>query len=144
MAALAGPSCSPACSSEPGCDPRLAPRDHLDERTLVPYLKRQAETPRARLEGATRADAMLLAATGVAVIFEAKVLSDISAHVTFDLARNQLARTIDVMLEANLALAAPLSLRKPERTFLVLLTPALTLCRSNIDLCGLSCGYAAW
>jgi hypothetical protein len=30
------------------------------------------------------------------------------------------------MLEANPALPAPLSLRKPERTFLVLLTPALT------------------
>jgi hypothetical protein len=70
---------------------------------------------------------MLLApATGAAVIFEAKVLSDISTHVTFDLARNQLARSIDVMLEVNSALAAPLSLRKPERTFLVLLTPALT------------------
>jgi hypothetical protein len=69
---------------------------------------------------------MLLAATGVAVIFEAKVLSEISAHVTFDLARNQLARTIDVMLEATPALAAPLSLRQPERTFLVLLRPALT------------------
>jgi hypothetical protein len=102
-------------------------RDHLDERTLVPYLRRQAEKPRARLEGATKADAMLLAPqTGTAVIFEAKVLSDISAHVTFDLARNQLARTIDVMLEANPALAPPLSLRKPDRTFLVLLTPALT------------------
>jgi hypothetical protein len=36
---------------------------------------------------------------GVAVIFEAKVLSDVSTHVTFDVARNQLARTIDVMLE---------------------------------------------
>jgi hypothetical protein len=70
---------------------------------------------------------MLLApATGVAVIFEAKVLSDISTHVTFDLARNQLARSIDVMLETNSTLPAPLSLRKPERTFLVLLTPALT------------------
>ena len=155
MAAPGGPGCSPGCSSEPGCGPRLASaledalagdldlffevnlpspgryrawlRDHLDERTLVPYLKRQAGTPRARLEGATRADAMLFARqTGAAVIFEAKVLSDISAHVTFDLARNQLARTIDVMLEANPALAAPLSLRQPERTFLVLLTPALT------------------
>jgi hypothetical protein len=102
-------------------------RGHLDERTLVPYLKRQAQAPRARLEGTTKADAMLLARdSGAAVIFEAKVLSDISAHVTFDLARNQLARNIDVMLEANPALAAPLSLRKPERTFLVLLTPALT------------------
>jgi len=30
------------------------------------------------------------------------------------------------MLEVNPALAAPLSLRKPERTFLVLLTPTLT------------------
>jgi hypothetical protein len=54
------------------------------------------------------------------------VLSDISVHVAFDLARNQLARSIDVMLDANPALAAPLSLRKPGRTFLVLLTPALT------------------
>jgi hypothetical protein len=102
-------------------------RDHLGERTPIPYLKEQAEARGARLEGATKADAMLLApATGVAVIFEAKVLSDISTHVTFDLARNQLARSIDVMLEANPALADPLSLRKPEQTFLVLLTPALT------------------
>jgi hypothetical protein len=70
---------------------------------------------------------MLLApTTGVAVIFEAKVLSDISTHVTFDLARNQLARNIDVMLETNPALAPPLNRRRPERTFLVLLTPALT------------------
>ena len=92
-------------------------RDHLGERAPIPYLKKQAEARGARLEGATRADAMLLAAaTGVSVIFEAKVLSDISTHVTFDLARNQLARSIDVMLEVNPALAAPLSLRKPERT----------------------------
>jgi len=68
---------------------------------------------------------MLAPASGVAVIFEAKVLSDSSAHVTFDLARNQLARSIDVMLEVNSTLPAPLSFRKPERTFLVLLTPAL-------------------
>jgi hypothetical protein len=102
-------------------------REHLDERTPVPYLKEQAEAPRARLEGTTKADAMLIApASGVAVIFEAKVLSDISTHVTFDLARNQLARSIDVMLDDNPALPAPLSCRKPERTFLVLLTPALT------------------
>lgn len=102
-------------------------RDHLGERAPIPYLEKQAEAPGARLEGTTRADAMLLAAgTGVAVIFEAKVLSDISTHVTFDLARNQLARSIDVLLEGNPALAAPLSLRKPERTFLVLLTPEIT------------------
>ena len=67
-------------------------RDHLGERVPIPYLKKRAEAPGARLEGTTRTDAMLLAANGVAVIFEAKVLSDISSHVTFDLARNQLAR----------------------------------------------------
>ena len=101
-------------------------RDHLDERTPIPYLREKAAAPRSRLEGQTKADAMLLARdTGVGVIFEAKVLSDISTHVTFDVARNQLARTIDVMLEANSKLHAPLCLRKPEQTFLVLLTPAL-------------------
>jgi hypothetical protein len=106
MAAPAGESCSPVCSSEPGCGPHLASRagrtrwpapwtcssksiaprlpasapgsgDHLGERAPIPYLKKQAEAPGARLE-------------------------------------------------VNSALAAPLSLRKPERTFLVLLTPALT------------------
>jgi hypothetical protein len=101
-------------------------RDHLDERTPIPYLKEKAAAPRSRLEGQTKADAILLSRhTGVAVIFEAKVLSDISTHVTFDVARNQLARTIDVMLEENSKLRPPLSLRKPEQTFLVLLTPAL-------------------
>jgi hypothetical protein len=101
-------------------------RDHLYQRTPIPYLKEQAEALGARLEGTTKTDAMLLApSSGVAVVFEAKVLSDISTHVTFDLARNQLARSIDVMLEDNPTLPAPLRCRKPERTFLVLLTPAL-------------------
>lgn len=100
-------------------------RDHLDERVPIPNLRKSATARRSRLEGPTHADAMLLVHdTGVAIIFETKVLSDVSTHVTFDVARNQLARTIDVMLEAPV-LHPPLSLRKPERTFLVLLTPAL-------------------
>ena len=90
-------------------------RDHLTERVLIPYLTAAARG-RSWLEGGTHADAMLLAPkTGVAVIFEAKVLSDVSTHVTFDVARNQLARTIDVMLEENPALQSPLNLRKPDR-----------------------------
>ena len=104
-------SCSPACSSEPGCGPRLASRagrtrwpspwtcsskvnlpspgryrawlrDHLGERAGIPYLKSRRRRRGARLEGPTRADAMLLAANGVAVIFEANVLSDISTPET--------------------------------------------------------------
>jgi hypothetical protein len=100
-------------------------RDHLDERVPIPYLRKGATAPMSHLEGPTHADAMLLVHdTGVTIIFEAKVLSDVSTQVTFDVARNQLARTIDVMLEAPV-LHSPLSSRKPERTFLVLLTPAL-------------------
>ena len=62
--------------------------------------------------------------TGVAVIFEAKVLSNVSTHITFDVARNQLARNIDVMLEPASGLS-PLNKRQPERTSLVLITPDL-------------------
>jgi hypothetical protein len=108
-------------------------RENLHERVPIPYLRERATAPGARLEGPTHADAMLLAReTGVAVIFEAKVLSDVSSHVTFDVARNQLARNIDVMLEepeapspSSQEPASPLSRRKPELTYLVLLTPAL-------------------
>jgi hypothetical protein len=55
-------------------------RHHLDERAPIPYLSEKAAGPGSRrLEGPTKADAMLLARdTGVAVIFEAKMLSDIS------------------------------------------------------------------
>ena len=101
-------------------------RDHLDERVPIPYLRENAQAAGARLEGSTKADALLIAPdSGVAIIFEAKVLSDISSHTTFDVARNQLARTIDVMLDENTRLQHPLNKRRPERTFLMLLTPAL-------------------
>jgi hypothetical protein len=88
---------------------------------------REAAAKATRLEGATKADAMLLAPdTGVAVIFEAKVLSDVSTHVTFDVARNQIARNIDVMLAPPTAAPlSPLSHRRPDRTSFVLLTPDL-------------------
>lgn len=64
-------------------------------------------------------------ATGVAVIFEAKVLSDVSTHITFDVARNQIARSIDVMLAPPAAPPSPLSHRQPSRTSFVLITPGL-------------------
>jgi hypothetical protein len=113
-------------------------REHLDERVPIPYLRESARRPRARLEGQTHADAILIAsAHEVAVIFEAKVLSDVSAHITFDVARNQLARTIDVMLETPKA-SSPLSCRKPELTYLVLLTPALLKDEGTGNACGRS------
>jgi hypothetical protein len=104
-------------------------RRHLDEHVLVPYLREAAELSRQRgrkLEGATKVDALLTAPdTGFAVLFEAKVLSDISAGVQFDALRNQIARTIDVMLEPNASLRPTLSERRPDRTCFVLITPEI-------------------
>jgi len=99
---------------------------HLDERVLIPYVRESATRAGDRLEGATKVDAMLLApATGVAVLFEAKVLSDVSGGVEFDVLRNQMARNIDVMLDKNHRLAAPLPDRDPDRTCFALLTPEI-------------------
>jgi len=77
-----------------------------------------------RLEGATKVDAVLLAPdTGFAVLFEAKVLADVSGGVEFDVLRNQIARNIDVMLEPNPRVMCPLNQRNPDRSCFVLLTP---------------------
>jgi len=98
-------------------------RDHLEERQpLIP----QRISARARgtaLEGRTHLDALLLdPATGFAVHFEAKVLSDIDTKTTHDGLRNQLVRNIDC-----LAAAPPdhpvLRVRRPERSLMVMLTP---------------------
>jgi hypothetical protein len=99
-------------------------RDELELRCPIPYV-RELAPPRRALEGATKVDAMLIAsATHIAVSFEAKVLSDVSSHVTYDVTRNQLARNIDVLLEKGNGLA-PLNSRWPDRSCLVLLTPEL-------------------
>jgi hypothetical protein len=101
----------------------------LDEHILVPYLREAAELNMQRgkkLEGATKVDALLTSPdTGFAVLFEAKVVSDISAGVQFDVLRNQIARTIDVMLEPNASPRPPLSERRPDRTCYVLITPEI-------------------
>jgi hypothetical protein len=100
-------------------------RDHVDDRVTIPYL-REAAAAAPRLEGSTKADAVLVApGTGITVVFEAKVLSDVSTTVRFDVARNQLARIIDVTLDQNPLHVPPLNDRKPERTYTMLLTPRL-------------------
>lgn len=98
---------------------------HLDERILVPYVRKAATRAGLALEGATKVDALLLAEdTGFSAVFEGKVLSDASSMVSFDVMRNQLARTIDVtMFDKHSGLAGPLPKRQPDRTCVVLLTP---------------------
>lgn len=101
-------------------------RDHLRERVLVPYLHEAAIRAGSRLEGATKLDAILIAQeTGVAVAFEAKVLSDASCSVTNDVLRNQVARIVDTLLDDNPQLKAPLSRRKPQYSYFVLVTPEI-------------------
>jgi len=105
--------------------------ENFTQRQIVPYVldagyRRGTDVVRKGLEGPTQVDAILLNAdNGFAVLFEAKVLSDISYQVSFDVMRNQLARTIDVMLERNANLREPLSLRQPERTLFAMLTPEM-------------------
>jgi hypothetical protein len=100
-------------------------RDNLQRRQLIPYVLDAADRKKAKaLEGPTHVDALLLNAdNGFALLIEAKVTSDISHSVSFDDRRNQIARTIDVMLERNERLSDPLCRRRPDRSLFALLTP---------------------
>jgi hypothetical protein len=100
-------------------------RSHAEDVVLLPWLRASlAGRPNLRVEGQTKADAMLISrSTGFAAVFEAKVLSDISTHTTYDSRRNQLARNIDVLLDRHPRLAEPLRDRDPEQSFVFLLTP---------------------
>ena len=99
-------------------------RDHIADRALIPYVHEAAADAGERLEGPTHVDALLLAEdTGFAALFEAKVISDADSKVSFDVMRNQLARNIDVMLDANPGLQPPLTNRAPDKTCFALLTP---------------------
>ena len=66
--------------------------NHLDDRVLMPHVLAAAQKTKdagGALEGATRADAVLIAPeTGFAVLFEAKVLADASGGIGFDVLRN--------------------------------------------------------
>lgn len=95
-------------------------------RTRHPLVEQRdvSATRALALEGRTHLDALLLApSTGFAVHFEAKVLSDIDTKTTHDALRNQLARNLDCLWNAD---AIP-SLPKRDRdlSVLLLLTPEL-------------------
>lgn len=92
----------------------------LQDRTYLPWLV-EAATGKKRLEGTTKVDALLLASTGFAVAFEAKVLSDVSTHTSYDVRRNQIARNLDVLLEP--ARPGALGGRDPQQSCFVLVTP---------------------
>ena len=98
-------------------------RENLNNRQLIPYIL-DSDNGKKNLEGPTNVDAILMNSdNGFALIVEAKVLSDISYQVTYDVMRNQIARNVDVMLDKNPLLAPPLDERDPEKTLFLLLTP---------------------
>jgi hypothetical protein len=111
--ALPAPKSYLAKLKEPGALQALNPS--------IPHL--QAAKIRARYEGRTSVDAVLVSSNGAAVLFEAKVLSDISYRTTWDSTRNQIARNIDVMLEHNPSLLNDfLRKRDPDKSCFVLVT----------------------
>jgi len=100
-------------------------RENLRKQQFIPYIL-DSDNGKKNLEGPTHVDAILLNKdNGFAVVIEAKVLSDISCQITYDVSRNQIARNIDVMLEENDDLCPPLNYRDPDKTFFLLLTPRL-------------------
>ncbi len=113
-------------------------RANLRQRNLIPYVLRAGSRAGNRdFEGATHVDALLLnASNGFALVVEAKVLSDVSYHVSFDVARNQLARNIDVMLEQNPLLQQPLRDRDPEKSLFVFQSPAMFKAHPHCRLYG--------
>ncbi len=78
---------------------------NIKNRHLVPYIferakKKDSSEFRENLEGATHVDAYIFnPKTKFRVFIEAKYLSDISYDVSYDMARNQIARNIDCMLD---------------------------------------------
>lgn len=101
-------------------------KNNLITRQFIPYVLGRAKGSRVKYEGPTNVDAMLLNSNnGFASIIEAKVLSDISSDITYDVVRNQIARNIDVMLEENNQLCPFLNKRDPEKTLFLLITPKL-------------------
>jgi hypothetical protein len=113
-------------------------RLNLGSRHLIPYVLHAAQRANARtLEGATHVDALVVNAdNGFSLLVEAKVLSDISCVVSFDVFRNQIARNVDVMLESSAGLGPPLDARRPDRSLFLLLSPAFFRDRPQSRLYG--------
>lgn len=117
---------------EPGLSSPKSYRDWLKDNFehLIPYVIKHARDKEGKfktnLEGTTYVDALILNAdNGFAVVIEAKVLSDISYDITYDMTRNQIIRNVDVMLDANHNLREPLNKRKPENSLFLLVTPEI-------------------
>lgn len=96
----------------------LYKEENVQENQIIPFIIASAHGKKI-IEGSTQVDAVIINPdNGFSVLIEAKVLSDISIGVTYDVVRNQIARNIDAMLESNEKLCDPLKKRRAaEYTF---------------------------
>ncbi|MEJ5914469.1 hypothetical protein [Pseudokineococcus sp. 1T1Z-3] len=94
-------------------------------RHVLTYQQYRQGTETTKLEGASLVDAVVVSpTTGMAVVVVAEVLADIASSVTYDVVRNELARLVDVTLDAHKGHPQPaLRTRRPDRTCVLLLTP---------------------
>jgi len=103
----------------------LYKEDKIQEHQIIPFIIASAHEKKT-LEGSTQVDALILNPdNGFNVLIEAKVLSDISIGITYDVVRNQIARNIDVMLASNKRLYNPLNKRNPKKSLFLLITPRI-------------------
>jgi hypothetical protein len=103
----------------------LYEKGNIQKHQIIPFILASAHGKK-KLEGSTQVDALIVNPdNGFNVLIEAKVLSDISISITYDVARNQIARNIDVMLEKNGKLCDTLKKRDPNKSLFLLLTPKL-------------------
>jgi len=103
----------------------LYEKEKIEEHQIIPFVLASAHGKKT-LEGSTQVDALIVNPdNGFNVLIEAKVLSDISISITYDVVRNQIARNIDVMLESNEKPYTPLGERDPNKSLFLLLTPKL-------------------
>ncbi|GAH66533.1 unnamed protein product, partial [marine sediment metagenome] len=103
----------------------LYEKGNIQEHQIIPFILASAHGKKT-LEGSTQVDALIVNPdNGFSVLIEAKVLSDISIGVTYDVVRNQIARNIDVMLESDERLCDSLKKREPNKSIFLLLTPKL-------------------
>jgi len=108
----------------------------IQEHQIIPFIIASAHDKKT-LEGSTQVDALILNPdNGFNVLIEAKVLSDISIGITYDVVRNQIARNIDVMLEWDKGLCDPLDKRDPNKSLFLLVAPKLFKDRPTSRLYG--------
>jgi hypothetical protein len=106
------------------------------DRHIVPYII-NADLDEEKLEGNSKIDAVFINETNnFAALIEAKVTSDLSHDVRYDLTRNQFARFLDCLIEPSISKKSNFVL-KPDKMLFVLLSPKIVRDNPNSRFYGM-------